>query len=292
MCLCFNNLVFLILVAIKMAHSINDTDRIVGGTQCRISDYPFLVSLRYTYTSRHFCGGALISKKWVISAAHCMTKVRFLPWLLTAVVGETRSDQRTSGQFIRAHQIFSHNKFDGRTLRNDISLVLLKSDVDFVVGMIEVIHLPNAVNLSEDLTTELNGQLSIAGWGSTEIVDVGDQSPQITSRFLRCVNVSYITYEECYHLSWFATREHICTFSQTGGEDSCKGDSGGPLFHERTIYGIVSWSHGCGMPGRPSFNTRVDKYLDFINSTMRACSNRPILLDSILIFLIVIYSLA
>lgn len=46
--------------------------RIVGGTPTSIKKYPYQVSLQYH--SSHICGGAIISKDYVVTAAHCTDK--------------------------------------------------------------------------------------------------------------------------------------------------------------------------------------------------------------------------
>jgi len=53
-------------------------------------------------------------------------------------------------------------------------------------------------------------------------------------------------------------------------KDSCQGDSGGPLTKKDnddigTIYGVVSWGVGCGVPGSPGMYTRVTNYLNWIH---------------------------
>lgn len=46
--------------------------RIIGGTNIDISNVPWQVSLRNIASNRHFCGASIISKNWVVTAAHCV----------------------------------------------------------------------------------------------------------------------------------------------------------------------------------------------------------------------------
>lgn len=44
--------------------------KIVGGTAAKEGEFPYQVSLRIK--NRHFCGGSIIDKRWILTAAHCL----------------------------------------------------------------------------------------------------------------------------------------------------------------------------------------------------------------------------
>ncbi|XP_018403934.1 PREDICTED: chymotrypsin-2-like [Cyphomyrmex costatus] len=45
---------------------------VVGGIDAPDGKYPYQVSLKDAVTGKHFCGGAIVSQKYVITAAHCL----------------------------------------------------------------------------------------------------------------------------------------------------------------------------------------------------------------------------
>ena len=60
--------------------------------------------------------------------------------------------------------------------------------------------------------------------------------------------------------------EMMCAGYKTGGKDSCKGDSGGPLMVRQkdgrwVLVGIVSAGFSCGQPGQPGIYHRLEKSL-------------------------------
>ena len=63
-------------------------NRIVGGEEAEVNEYPWMVRLFTTSTPFFYdiCGGSLISDSWILTAAHCIT-----PGKTTAYLGEHNS---------------------------------------------------------------------------------------------------------------------------------------------------------------------------------------------------------
>ncbi|XP_049548480.1 uncharacterized protein LOC125959680 [Anopheles darlingi] len=104
--------------------------KIMHGTPTVEGQYPWQVSLELLHPSYgfigHWCGGVLIDRNWVLSAAHCIHNDLFnlpLPALWTVVLGEY--DRRTESgyeQRIPVDKIILHEKY--HNFKHD--LVLLK----------------------------------------------------------------------------------------------------------------------------------------------------------------------
>jgi secreted trypsin-like serine protease len=53
--------------------SVRET-KIVGGSEAERGEFPFMVSLRHASRDRHYCGGAILDRTHVITAAHCLER--------------------------------------------------------------------------------------------------------------------------------------------------------------------------------------------------------------------------
>ena len=61
--------VFVILSAlIALASAAPNLGRIVGGTAAKSGQFPYQVALQL---DGFFCGGSIISDRWILTASHC-----------------------------------------------------------------------------------------------------------------------------------------------------------------------------------------------------------------------------
>ncbi|XP_055536234.1 plasma kallikrein [Wyeomyia smithii] len=117
-------------VGSETTDSPNRNPKIMHGVPTLEGQYPWQVSLELMHPSYgfigHWCGGVLIDRNWVLSAAHCIHNDLFnlpLPALWTVVLGEyDRGHESGYEQRIPVDKIILHEKY--HNFKHD--LVLLK----------------------------------------------------------------------------------------------------------------------------------------------------------------------
>uniref|UniRef100_A0A1L8EG37 trypsin n=1 Tax=Haematobia irritans TaxID=7368 RepID=A0A1L8EG37_HAEIR len=223
-------------------------DRIVGGSVIDIKDMPYLVSLQGQY---HFCGGSLIAKHYVLTAAHCTKGHQDFKPLFKVRIGSSNSHE--GGLLVNPLRIHQHPQFDDFTLDYDYSLLELE-DYDLKALSYEMIYakMPRSNEVVDDTF------LTVSGWGST-------LNPYDNSYLLRAVDVQTVNENVCKEAYRNRITERmLCAGSDEGGKDSCHGDSGGPLVYNGSLVGVVSWGAGCAIPELPGVYARVYQALPWI----------------------------
>ncbi|NXW41077.1 FA10 factor, partial [Nyctiprogne leucopyga] len=235
--------------------SVHNDSRITGGTLCHRGHCPWQVLIRNS-KDLGFCGGSLISSRWVVTAAHCLDLVR--PHHVT--VGDFDKYQREfKEQKIDVERSWTHPHYDSNDYNSDIALLYLSSDVIFNEYVIPIC-LPSP-NLAALLSEE--GRIGmVSGWGATH--ERGS-----TLRFLMKVRLPIVNMETCQQSTdRLITDNMFCAGYSTEVADACKGDSGGPFtvsYHNTWfLLGIVSWGEGCAEKGKYGVYTRVSNYIPWI----------------------------
>ncbi|GJQ80465.1 hypothetical protein Trydic_g12363 [Trypoxylus dichotomus] len=225
--------------------------RIAGGTIAGNGAYPFMASLR-KLPNNHFCGGSIISKVWVLTAAHCMFGEKISR--VKVVVGTNMLD--SGGTAVWIQRVVMHPEYRNITDEpNDIALIQLVSALSYSSTVAKISIEMKHFQSSTGVTT--------IGWGSTK-------EGGYSSNRLRQLSTQTVTHATCKRYWPQLTANQICT-RLTTGKGICTGDSGGPLIETstKTQIGIVSirGHRGCGRIF-PDVYTRISAYAEWIHSTV------------------------
>merc|ERR1712012_1180255 len=217
------------------------TNKIVGGVEATPHQFPWQVGL---FFDGYFCGGSIISEKYILTAAHCADGV----FKHEVVIGahEIRASDNVK---INAYSPTVHPEWDSFSLSNDLAILELDEEIDW--ASFNGNARPSCLATSGDYS----GQTAlVSGWGRPS-----DSSSSI-SPVLRKVEAPVMSQRECENY-WGNLNEGVVCIDTTGGKSSCNGDSGGPLSIPGAIYeqiGIVSFGSAAGCEiGAPAGFTEV-----------------------------------
>ncbi|KPI90987.1 Chymotrypsin-1 [Papilio xuthus] len=241
------------------------TGRIVGGSNA--GNVPFMVALSSGLISRSFlCGGSLVGRRRVLTAAHCIAAVFSGGSLTNTLRGTVGTNRWNSGgtNYNFARNI-THPNYVAGIIKNDIGLLVTTADV----------ALNNAVQivaLNYDFIGA-NVGTTVYGWG--RIRQGGQSSATLlqlhknTFDGARCVT-EVARMAQQLNIRAPAVQPHIeiCTF-HSANHGTCHGDSGGPLVHRSNgrQMGIVSWGLPCAR-GAPDMFVRISAYRSWLQSNM------------------------
>jgi trypsin len=229
---------------------------IVGGTDAVKGEFPFQASLQGS--SGHFCGGSLIKKNWVLTAAHCVQGWRASNKI---ILGLHDRNDKSGTEIFTAVKVIPHPQYDANTMDWDYALLKLSGDSKF-----RTIDLNSTeIDIPEDGNDSINVWTS--GWGTTSEGSYG------LPRILQKVQVPLVSHKVCNSPDSYngeVTDRMICAGLHDGGKDSCQGDSGGPLFMQQTsgdylLVGVVSWGEGCARANKYGVYTKVNAGVDWIS---------------------------
>ncbi|KAF7203189.1 transmembrane protease serine 12-like [Nothobranchius furzeri] len=225
---------------------------IINGKKVPDNQMLYMASVQSGNT--HVCGGFLISKDFVVTAAHCSkpnpTSVVLGTHNLKKVDSKTMRYDVTQCKLVDFHNIVSGK---------DIMLLKLKKKAK-LGKKVQLVKLPKT-----DMTMKANTECRVAGWGLTKTG--GEAVDQ-----LQMSNVSIVDPEECKkRLDGKLPNNVICAGGYKTKNGFCQGDSGGPLICQGVAIGVVSFNVGknCDYPNWPNVYTDVSKYLPSIKKMLQ-----------------------
>ncbi|TRY87286.1 hypothetical protein DNTS_022258, partial [Danionella cerebrum] len=223
-------------------------ERVVGGEVAKPNSWPWQISLQYLSGGSyyHTCGGTLIKKGWVLTAAHCVDTSR--TWRV--VLGDHDIyNHEGREQYMTVSRVYVHPNWNTNNVAAgyDIALLRLTSDAT-LNSYVQLAALPPSGQVLPH-----NNPCYISGWGRTQTG--GSLSAQLKQAYLPVVD-----YNTCTRNDWWGS-----TAKNT------MGDSGGPLncqvSGQYVVHGVTSFvsSSGCNAYQKPTVFTRVSAYSSWIS---------------------------
>ena len=226
-----------LLICLVKVHS--RTGAIINGTDAEPGDAPYMVAL---YKNRAFvCGGALIARNKVLTAAHCVKNNAYY-----TVRGGIK-DLAEIG-FNISCSVTIHPRYNITPHANDIAVLTLEKDVDPVMFP-EVRY---AMLQKKGLRTD--SKVRVFGWGQQVSNDRSSLSNYLKKTTLVVKHTRI----------WFYIAAKPRRYSS-----ACYGDSGGPLeSSDGKLAGIAASvtrnDYVECLVGKTNFFTKVSKYITWI----------------------------
>ena len=286
----------------------DDGTRIVGGHDAREGTAPWQAEIysTYVYTKEdvaqdvalapgdpaklyldqkapweraHRCGGAYIGDMWVLTAAHCVLEVD--GDVLKARRVRLGTQELPGGATYRIERAVAHKDYETVHHANDIALIKIARDAQTGrAGLPPTVQAIRVLGDGAGRPLADFDHVQVTGWGRTL---ARDDVPGALARDGKTVNhgsptlkalpLTVFPVARCNAVSTYAGTPFdlaICAGSDRAGEDSCNGDSGGPLTraqgNDRVLVGLVSWGKGCGLAGVPGIYTRMPAYAAWIKA--------------------------
>uniref|UniRef100_A0A8D0KCH9 Uncharacterized protein n=1 Tax=Sus scrofa TaxID=9823 RepID=A0A8D0KCH9_PIG len=225
---------------------------IIGGHEAKPHSRPYMAFVRFLdKESVKRCGGVLVRKDFVLTAAHCRGSS-----INVTLGAHNIKKQEETQQVIPVRKAIRHPDYNPKNFSNDIMLLQLERKAKLTKA-VKTLGLPGAKARVKP------GQVcSVAGWGQ---VARGIQTSTLQEAKLRVQDD--VACEFPFPSGYYHRASQICVGNPRDMKTSFKGDSGGPLVCKNVVQGIFSYGKMDGTP--PGVFTKVSHFLPWIKKTMK-----------------------
>ncbi|CAH2063811.1 unnamed protein product, partial [Iphiclides podalirius] len=225
--------------------------RIVGGREVTCEEFPYQIN--FIVNNSYFCGGFIISERYVLTAAHCAQNVD-----PSTVVLRSGSTFRRNGTIVPIEEVTPYPEYNDPPFDKDIAIIKTAQPIEFN-SCAQPIPLPPKGESPKPGT-----EMTVSGWGRTR------QGASTLPDKLMAVNLTIVDHRLCeIAYPTTITNNMLCAGNFfLGGKSACQGDSGGVGVIDGVARGIVSFGRICGQPFAPSVFTDMSSPLmrDYITN--------------------------
>jgi trypsin len=202
------------IAAASSAYAGTPAPPIIGGQQATVGQFPSTVVIE---VGNGLCTGTLVTKDWVLTAAHCVTPQVVGEPNQAAVTNSVKVhfgtvDLKSQGTVVMAADTIPNPKFSINSLgSSDIGLIKLKTPMT-TVPRVTVNGDPTNAPIGIDVTMVGFGATAQGGGGNIGVEFV------VAQKSIKCSDVGA------------GKDTDLLCFNQISGKGKCEGDSGGPSF--------------------------------------------------------------
>ncbi|KAK3595696.1 hypothetical protein CHS0354_026916 [Potamilus streckersoni] len=241
--------------------------KILHGRNAEHGQLPWQIALYRN--GAYCCGGAIIHPNWVLTAAHCIEKVKSYSVRVGDVQVGVSSSQGNQGHLHVVSRTYMHPYYND-DYDNDIGLLYFNQPMVFN-DYVRPICITSRRTVEEVINAGHKAECYISGWGKThhyvnKVLWLNDL--QIQRVYLYNKDKCDQIYNNIYKSPPQNTT--VCVDNQNFGSPHCSGDSGGPLicrnrYGRFELFGVISRGYGsCFKDVFPHVSQLAYPYADWI----------------------------